>query len=87
MKLYCFVGQRPYVLPAQGAALWIKEKNDPVSAQRANHSIATHGRMFGPLGRLCFPYNLSRHQGDALAWENFSPFGTANGSSISEIYF
>jgi hypothetical protein len=59
MKLNCLVGQRPYVLPAQGAALWIKEKNDPVSGPSGQSFNRTIYANVWPVGPTIFSFNLS----------------------------
>jgi hypothetical protein len=77
-KLYCFVGQRPFVLPAQGIALWIGEKIIPI---RPNGPIIQSYHVSELLARWAdyIITSISGYQGDALGWENFSPFETANG--------
>jgi hypothetical protein len=78
-----YFGQRPHVLPAQGAALVIDKRN-PLSAQRANRSISLPCRTDWPVGPTQHIFTSTCPQCIAQGWENFRPFITAQSKGISK---
>ncbi|MGA2058952.1 MAG: hypothetical protein ABSG67_00615 [Thermoguttaceae bacterium] len=72
------MGRRPYILPAQGNALGMMNQTISDSAQRANLSRRRHQERLVRWTDKTQPSSI-HPQGVALVWENFRPFGAANG--------
>jgi hypothetical protein len=74
VELRHFLGQRSYVLPAQGNALGEVKQTIPRSAQGANHSRQRKQERLVRWTDKPFPFSLHT-QGVTLDWVNRAPLG------------